>query len=510
MPDVSSNKRIAKNTLLLYVRQLLTLFLALYTSRLTLQVLGVTDFGIYFAVGGVTAFLIILTSSLSSSSQRFLTFSLGNGDANRLNQIYITSVNIHILLSFVLIVIAETIGLWFLYNKMVIPVERLPVAFWVYQLSVLSAIVYVLNAPNNAVIIAHEDMGTFALFSILDAVLKFGGVIYLFFISWDKLLAYAIMLFLMQTINPIVAFIYCRIKYVECKYKLLMDKALFKSMVGLASWNMLSSLAIMGFVQGTNILLNLFFGLGLNSAYAVASQAYSGVRSFTSNFQLASNPQIVKLYSKGETEEMHTLLMRVCKYSFYLIFVISFPFILNAHTVLALWLKNVPAHSETFFVLLLIFAYIDVMAYPLDIAAQATGNLKKYSIYVSCCIISTLPLSYVCFKLGAIPETILIIALIVSFIGISIRLKLLSRMIGLSTQQFIKTVLLRPLLFVSIISIIVIPIKNVIVINDIFSSCLYFIFIVIVEISIFYAIGLDSSEKRLIKKLFFNILKHIK
>lgn len=495
MQDKSAGKRIAKNTALLYLRQLFTLFLALYTSRLTLRVLGVTDFGIYAAVGGVTAFLSILTSSLSSSCQRFLTYSLAQEDTVKLNKIYNSSINIHIALSLLLLLLAETVGLWFLYNKMTIPTDRLGVAVWVYQFSILGAVMTIINAPNHAELIAHEDMGVIAFIYIADAVLKLFGVIALNYIEWDKLFVYAAILFAINGLNPLASFIYCRIKYCECRLKFFWDRFLTKSMLALAGWNALTGLSIMGFIQGTNILLNVVFGPIVNSAYAVASQAYSGIRSFTSSFQLASNPQIVKLYSKHELIEMHELLMRVCKYSLYLIFVISFPFVLNAKVVLTIWLKNVPPHSEAFFILLLLFSYIDVLAYPLDIAAQSTGKLKKYSLCVSCCIITILPVSYVFFKLGSIPETILVVAFVVACLGITIRLVLLTSLIKLPINKFIKNVLSISLMSILIICLATVPIRFFLNDSSIVQSIIYFSYIIIVECIVLYYIGLNKSER---------------
>lgn len=501
MKELSPNKRIAKNTIILYLRQLFTLFLALYTSRLTLQVLGITDYGIFAAVGGVTAFLSILTSSFSSSTQRFLTFSLGQGDNDILNKTYVCSINIHIFLSLLLLIFAETIGLWFLYNKMQIPVDRLDIAFFVYEFSVIGAFFVILNSPNTAEIIAHEDMGIFAFISVADALLKLFGVVFLFHISLDKLLVYSGFLLLINILNSVITYLYCRCNYSECRYKLIWDKNMVASMFGLAGWNTLSGISIMGFIQGTNILLNMFFGPLINSAYAVASQAYSGIRSFTSNFQLASNPQIVKLYSRHEMIEMHTLLMRVCKYSFFLLFLMSFPFVLNANYVLDLWLDDVPDYSSSFFVLLLVFSYIDVMAYPLDVAAQSTGSIKKYCIFVSTCIISILPLSYLLFRLGFMPETILYIAIVVAVIGISIRLFLLHSMIYLPIYTFIKEVYQRPIVCVLIISIVTIPFDSFHVVTNNVQRLLFFVYIFLSEVTIVYYVGLNRSEKQMIKQL---------
>lgn len=246
----SGTRRIAKNTMLLYVRQLFTLALSLYTSRLTLQVLGANDFGIYAAVGGFTALLTILTSSMAGSGQRFLTFELGQGNERQLNKIFNTFLQLMLLLTVVLVLLAETLGVCFIEKYLTIPHERLNVALWVFQLSIFTCVINILNAPYNSVIVAHEDMGKFALFSIVDAVLKLAFVALLFFVSWDKLLMYALALAVIQVIDRLVMGLYCRYKYAETHISFSSDWPLMKRMASFAGWTLLSNLSVMGFTQG--------------------------------------------------------------------------------------------------------------------------------------------------------------------------------------------------------------------------------------------------------------------
>ncbi len=495
MTDTSANnKRIAKNTMLLYVRQIFTLCLALYTSRLTLQVLGATDFGIYAAVGGFTALLSILTNSMSSSTQRFITFELGRGNQEKLKTVFNASVQIHTILALILIVLAETIGVWFLYNHLTIPAERIETAFWIFQISTLGCICSILNVPNSASIIAHEDMGTFALFSILDAILKLLSVLMLFVITWDKLIVYAICLLIIQIINQTASFIFCRIKYPEVRFQLSFNYPIIRQMFGLAGWNIVSNMATMGFIQGTNLLLNIFFGPIMNAAYTVAMQAYSGLRSFCSSFQLAANPQIVKLYSSGEIEKMHNLLMMVCKMSFFLIFFLSLPFIINAEFILSLWLVEVPEHSVAFFILLLIYAYIDVLVYPMGIAAQATGNVKHYNLLTSIATLAILPISYAGYLLGLIAESIYIIAIIMSFIGIPLRLYCLKRLTGFNSQEFMKQVFIK-IFYISIIATLIPLLLHYLLKDNLWTVAINFIVsFASAGITIYY-LGLSTSER---------------
>lgn len=512
MPDTNNkatNNRIAKNTGLLYIRQLLTLGLSLYTSRLTLQILGETDFGIYATVAGFTALLSTLTTSLASGTQRFITFELGKGDIQKLNRVYCTSINIHAILSILLIVFGEFFGSWFIFNEMNIPPERTMTAFIVFQFTLLNCVFALINAPNNAEIIAHEDMGVLAFTSIFDAVLKCVAVLSLSLITWEHLIVYSFLLFLIQFLVRTFNAIWCKKKYIESKYHFIWDKALMKSMLNVTGWTGLNHLSVTGFIQGVNILLNVFFGPVLNAAYTIAMQAYSGIRQFCSSFQLATNPQIVKLYATGQLDRMQELLFSVCKLSFFLIFILAFPFIVNAHSILSIWLNEVPAHTETFFILLLLYSFVDVLAYPLDIAAQATGKLKNYSITISIVVLSTLLFSYIAFYFNAIPETIYFIAIIISWIGLTVRILFLRKLIGLNGMSFLRNVVYKilatglaaaslPLLLSHFMS------------ENIQNTAILFIVAFISSSAMIYFIGLSKSEKAMVKGIYNKITRKIK
>lgn len=506
---ISDNHRIAKNTGLLYIRQLFTLFVSFYTSRLTLQVLGETDFGVYATVGGITAFLSTITNALASGTQRFITISLGKGDEEELNKVYVTSVNLHLLLSVLLILLGETLGSWFILNKMHVPPDRLMTSYWVFQITLLNSCFALINIPNNAEIIAHEDMGPWAFVQILDSLLRLLFIALLFVIKWDKLLAYAIALFIIQFINRSICHLWCKFKYKEVKYHFIFDKKLIKSMLGIAGWTSLSNAAISGFVQGTNVLINVFFGPVVNAANSVAMQAYSGLRSFCSSFQLASNPQIVKLYSTGNIVGMRELLFSVCKISFFLVFLISLPFLLNAEFVLQVWLKDVPEHASTFFILLLLYSYSDVLAYPLDIVAQATGRLRKYSSLISLIVISILPLSYVFYLFGYIPETIYYIAIVVSWIGIATRLLLLEKLINIDLKSFLKEVVGR-IVLVAGCSVSIPLFLSKVVLDRSLPSVLFVMLLSVLSCVFFiFLLGLSKNEKDMVSSLFHKLMKKV-
>lgn len=496
---MNDKKRIFKNTSLLYIRQLFTLALSLYTSRLTLQVLGANDFGIYAAVGGFTALLNILTSSMAGSGQRFLTFELGKGNVQQLRKIFNTFLLLMFALSFLLFVLAETIGVWFVSNYLTIPLERMEVAIWVFQLSILTCVVNILNAPYNSVIVAHEDMGKFALFSIIDAVLKLIFIAVLFVVSWDKLLTYALFLMGIQVFDRVIMSLYCHHKYQETHLQLSLDKKLMTQMTGFAGWTLLSNLSIMGFAQGVNVLLNICFGPVVNAAFTVANQAYSGIRSFCSSFQLATNPQIVKSYSEGKISELNELLLFVCKMSFFLIFVLSLPFLINADYIMHLWLVNVPKHATGFFCVLLVYAYIDVFAYPLDTAAQATGKLKTYTSRTSLLLFSILPIGYLLFKLDFEPESIYIVAIAIGILGLFVRLTTLKRNINVSLSKFIG-VFTRCVL-VAVIAFGLAWFVHNICNDSIISVALTFLFCLLESICLVYFLGLERYEQVKLKAL---------
>ena len=315
-----NNKRIAKNTLLLYFRMLLMMAVSLFTSRVVLNTLGVEDFGIYSVVGGVVGMFVFINNSMSSATQRYITFALGKGDKNRLQTVFSTTLQIHSLIAVIIVLLGETVGLWFLYNKMQIPADRMDAALWVMQCSIVSMVVMIVSVPYNADVIAHEKMSAFAYISILEVVLKLAIVYLLLVFSYDKLILYAILILMIQILIRFCYSIYCNKHFEETKYKHVWDKKLFKEMTGFAGWSLFGNMAGVLFGQGLNMLLNVFFGPVVNAARAVAVQVQGAIQQFVANFQTALNPQITKTYAAGELNEMHRLMFRSARFSFYLLF----------------------------------------------------------------------------------------------------------------------------------------------------------------------------------------------
>ena len=362
MPEISStNKRIAKNALLLYFRMLFMMLVSLYTSRVVLATLGVEDFGIYNVVGGVITMFSFFNGAMSSSTQRYITFELGRGDFDQLQKVFQTSVNIHLLVALLILFLGETIGLWFFYEKMVIPASRMTAAFWVYQFSIITMMVMIVSVPYNAAIIAHEKMSIFAYISILEVLLKLGIVYLLYLTRSDKLIMYAALLCATQLLIRIVYGHYCSCHFKEVRYYWGWDLKLFKEMLYFGGWNLWGGFATVLFSQGINILLNMFFGPFVNAARGIAVQVQGAVTQFSTNFQTALNPQITKSYALGDFTYMHSLIFRSSKFTFLLLAVISFPILLETEMILQLWLNMVPAYTVVFVRLMLCITIIDAM-----------------------------------------------------------------------------------------------------------------------------------------------------
>ena len=438
--DSANNKRIAKNTLLLYVRMLLTMLVSLYTSRVVLNALGVEDFGIYNVVGGVVAMFSILSGSLSTAISRFITFELGKGNEKRLNEIFSSAVSIQIALAIAAAIIAELIGVWFLNAQMNIPAERMIAANWVFQFSILAFGINLISIPYNACIIAHEKMSAFAYISILEIIGKLLIALLIVVSPIDKLIFYAILMCIISLIIRFVYAHYCKRHFSECTIHLVYDKQLLKEMFSFAGWNFIGSTSVVLRDQGGNIMLNLFFNTTVNAARGIANQVYNAIFSFVTNFMMALNPQITKSYATGDYEYMMKLIYKGSRFSCYLLFLLSLPILINTEYILTIWLKTVPEHSVLFVQLILIFSLSEAISKPLITAQLATGNIRNYQLVVGGLQMLNLPFAYVALKLGGPPESIFIIAIIISQSCLYSRLYMLRNMIGLSARAFIKNV----------------------------------------------------------------------
>lgn len=404
MGESQSNRRIAKNTLALYFRMIVQLLVGLYTSRVILQVLGVNDFGIYSVVGSVTGMLSFVNGAMSNATMRFITFEMGRDNEKRLNAVFCTSVNIHLIIAGFTLLFLDTVGVWFLYNKMVIAPERLDAAFWVLQFSILTCITGIINVPYNACIIAHEKMGTFALFSLFQTVVILLLALLLPYYAGDRLIMYAVILMSVQLILQFMYWFYCKSHFAEATYHKCWDKALMKEMSKFAGWTMNGNVAWLAYTQGLNVLLNLFFGTVVNAARGVAFTVQSKLYGFCDNFQSAVRPQITKSYSAHNFERMHTLVLNSSRFSFFLLLILSLPVFFEIEEILRLWLGTVPDHTANFVRIILLCSAVDVLRNPMNAAAHATGNIKKYQLWEANTLLLILPLAYFTLKLGLSAE----------------------------------------------------------------------------------------------------------
>lgn len=446
-----NNKRIAKNTIFLYIRMLILMFVSLYTSRVVLSALGVEDYGIYNVVGGIITLFTFVNGGMVSATQRYLTFEIGKGNTMQLNKVFSTSLLIHAIIALIVFLLGETIGLWFLYEKLVIPAERMSDVFWVYQCSIIACIINIMSVPYNATIIAHEKMSAFAYISILEAVLKLFIVYMLYITPWNKLISYSVLILSVQIIIRYTYARYCKKHFAEAHYRHKIDKSLLKEMTSFAGWSLTTSIAYVLSSQGLNMMLNMFFGPVVNAARAIAVQIQGTVRQFVNSVQIAINPQITKSYASSQLTAMHSLMSRCARFSYFLLYFLSLPLLIETEYILSIWLAEVPANTVIFTRLILILTLLYPFSNPLIIANQATGKVKKNEIISGVILLSLLPLSYIALKLGAPAFSVYIINIFLELSTLIFRLLLISKDIKMSLTYFFKSAVL-PVIITTLVS----------------------------------------------------------
>lgn len=509
MTNQVDNKRIAKNTMLLYLRMMFTMAVSLYTSRVVLNTLGVVDYGIYNVVGGIVTMFTFLNAAMITSTQRYLTFELGRGNFSRLQEIFTTSIYIHVIVSLVIVFLVETIGLWFFYEKMVIPPNRMEAAMWVLQLSVLTMVINIMSVPYNSVIIAHEKMSAFAMISVVEVVLKLIIVYMLVIGSFDKLKLYAI---LTACVALFIRFIYTRYSHKHFRETRLIKKidfSLIKEMGKFAGWNIWGNMAAMLFSTGLNMLLNVFFGPVVNAARGLAVQVETAIVQFSTNFLMAVNPQITKMYAQGNLKEMHSLIFRASKFSCFLLFTLSLPVIIETDTILTLWLKIVPYYTVSFIRLLLCIMIIDSMSRPFLTAAAATGNVKLYQSAIGGILLAIVPIAYIVLKLGGSPVSVYIVYLNVAFVAFFTRLFIIRSMIKLSLRAFFFEVLLKAFLVCFISYGLMLLLKTVTPAGIVWSFQICFVSVITVLL-LSYTIGLSHNERTFVNSKIVSLLNKLR
>ena len=494
----SNNKRIAKNTAMLYFRMILIMGVSLYTTRIVLKVLGVEDFGIYNVVGGVVTMLSFLSASMSSATQRFLSFELGKNDLPQLTRIFGMSVNIQIIIALGVLLIAETLGLWFVNTKLTIPEDRLIAANWVYQFSILTFIVSIISVPYNAAILTYEKMNVFAYISILEVVLKLLAVLMLEWFGFDKLILYAILIFSVSLIIRIIYGFYVKWNIKDCKYLFFWDKNLFRTLMSFAGWNLWGNIAVVTYTQGLNILLNIFFGPVVNAARAIAYQINAALNSFVSNFQMAIKPQIIKSYAADDHAYMHNLIFSGSRFTYFLMLLLCIPVLLSTPQILSWWLTKVPEYTIIFCRLVLIDSLINSLSGSLMSAAQASGKIKLYQSLVGGLLLLILPISYIFLYLGYPPEVTLYTSISIACIALITRILLVSKLIGFSKLKFFKEVLIPVVITSSMIMTLVIYLETFIR-NEIWHLILMNTVLLLLSSILIYFTGLKKTEKEFIR-----------
>lgn len=502
------NKRIAKNTMLLYLRMMFTMAVSLYTSRIVLNVLGVEDYGIYNVVGGVVAMFSFINSSMTSATQRYITFAIGRGEFKRLQSVFSTALQIHFLISVLVIILGETIGVWFLYNVMQIPCERMVAAFWVLQFSIVATAVMMVCIPYSADIIAHEKMSAFAYISILESCLKLAVVYILLVFYYDKLILYAFFILVVQLIVCVCYCFYCRKHFEESRYKHLWNKGLFKEMTGFAGWSMFGNLSAVLYGQGLNILLNVFYGPIVNAARAVAVQMQNAIQQFVGNFQMALNPQITKTYAKGEIDIMRGLMFRSARFSFYLLFILSLPVLFETDFILTIWLKTVPDNTVVFLRIMICTSLIYSLANPLIIANQATGKIRKYQTVCGTILLMILPISYVCIVIGCPAYSVFIVHFIMETVAQFARMVMLRPLIGIGLIDYLKNIYAK-IVVVVLLSVLA-PLSVYLSMAD--SVVRFFIVSTVCLVSVclvVYTFGLLGNEREFVKLKILAVLNKV-
>ena len=455
MPTTSdNNKRIAKNTLMLYFRMLVMMAVSLYTSRVVLDTLGVSDYGIYNVVGGFVTMFSLISGAMTTATQRFLSFAIGEGKTKEVTSLFSTAVIIHIGLALIILVAGETIGVWFVANKMNFPPGRYTAAIWVFEFSLLTFLVSVINVPYNAAIIAYEKMSAFAYISIIEVVLKLVIVYLLLITPFDRLIFYAILMAVVQLGVQLIyaSYTHRKIKTCHCNWKL--NHEYLKQMTSFVSWNLIGSLAGVCKDQGLNVVLNLFFGAAVNAARGVAVQVSTAINRFVTNFQMAMNPQIVKLYAAGDKPTMFKLVFRGSRFSYMLLLCLSLPVVIEAPFILNVWLVKVPQYTIIFLRLIIMIALVDSLSNTLITSMHASGKVRDYQIVVGGLSLLTLPLAYVLLKMGLAPYYAMVASLFISVVCLFARVALLVRTIDFPAISFLKQVALR-MFIVTVISYVI-------------------------------------------------------
>lgn len=500
-----SNNRIAKNTVFLYIRMIIVLVISLYTTRVVLNELGVEDYGIYNVVAGFVSLFSFLNSSMNNATQRFFNYERSVGTLKSLQIVYNTSIQIQFIIAILSVALLESFGYWYINNKLIIPIDRLIAANWVFQCSVISLFLLVIQIPYSAAIISHEKMDYYAIVSILDAFLKLAIILILPFVYCDKMIIYGILMLAISVLNFLLYAVYAKVKFAEIKMKILFYKDKFKELLCFSGWNTFGSFAYTIQNQGLNVLINAFYHPAINAARAIAFQIQAAINGFSENIAMAFRPQLVESFAIGDHSRTRMLMFRMSKYSYMMLYVLSAPVIIELHYILGIWLKGViPEYTLVFSYLVIANMLINSLNLPISQTVQATGKVKVYQLIRSIIVTSTLPISWLALRFGASPTAVFWVTLLITIINQPVSMMLLHRYFPYSYLEYAKEVIL-PCLFLSVL----IPILPTIVhcvICEGFVRFAFVCFITVISSSvIIFYVFLDDSERFMIKQFIFNI-----
>ena len=501
----TSNKRIANSTIYLYIRMLLIMAVTLYTSRVILRVLGVTDFGIYNVVGGLASSFVFFSSSLSNATQRFLNYELGKNNIVQVQKIFNLSILVYAVIAIVIVLISEPIGIWLIENKLFIPTERMETAYWIFHIMILGLVVTLIGTVFDSVLIARENMKVYSYIGIFEAVGKLLIVFLLEYLPFDKLKLYAVLLFAITFIAKTIMLLYCISHYQECRLRFYWNKSLFSNLFSFVGWNAVGTAVWSINEQGMNILLNIFFGPIVNAARAISVQVKAAVNNFNSNFFVAVRPQIVKSYANKDYVYFVQLLYNSSRYSFYLMWLLALPIILRTSYILSIWLGNVPEYTVSFVQWILIYSLINVLTNPFWSAIQAIGQLKWYILIGSFVYLMAFPISYIFLKLGYSPIVSFQVLAAVRLVYLFTTIMIIKRYIEFSIWKYLKNVVY-PIILVVIPSGILVFIINSLFSQSFLSLVSISLISIFITITTIYALGISAKERMFINAKIRNII----
>lgn len=506
---IESNKRIAKNTVFLTIRMIVVMLLSFFTTRVVLRTLGVIDYGIYNVVGGFVSLFGFINTSMSNGIQRFLNYELGKNGSSGAKTVFSTAILIQLMSALILALLVEVIGVWYIHYKMVIPLERMEAAEWVFQTSVLSFVVVILTSPFSGCVMAHEKMNLYAIVNVIDAVLKLLIAIAIGYSPVDRLKLYGVLFALISILNLTIYCIYCRRNFDEAKCSLKFDKSMFKLMLSFSGWNIFGSFAGVMKEQGLNMVLNLFFGPIVNAARGVATQVNGALQSFVRNISIPVRPQVVQAYATGDLKRSMNLTYAISKISSYIVILLAVPIVININYILSLWLdSNVPEHTSSFISIIFAISLVSDLNAAVSGIVHATGRIKKYQILTSLIEISAIPISYFVLPRYSVPELSMLIVLATIVISQIVSLYILRELVPFSIAKYMKEVVL-PVFFMIAITIVSVKLVHECIGNQLLNLVLDTLCSIIVTTICLYFLCFNKSERVLFVGMIRKLIKKI-